>query len=312
MLNRTWPLTLSQWSSTGRPVNLYDTSICALESSTTYIADALSTHCSTAGTHPGHVHFTTSLHDLSIGNSWMVIEAVPEDLDLKISILGRLDRLLPKSTIIATNSSSFRSGELVSEVRNRERVLNTLYYIPPRNRCVELMSCGYTSPFLIPFLAEQMREQGLHPMIVGNESTGLIFPRIFAALKRETLKVLSEGVAQPEDVDMLFKDFFGSEEGPCKMMDGVGLDTVAQTERHFLAEERGEEGEGFGLELEGRVPEYLGWLEREFVRKGRLGEKSGEGLLVGTIVGKDKEGQKVKESPAQEVWQEHAVDLSGL
>ncbi|PMD48993.1 NAD(P)-binding protein [Hyaloscypha variabilis F] len=300
------------WSSTGRPVNLYDTSISALESSTTYIADALSSHCSTAGTHPGHVHFATSLHDPLIANSWMVIEAVPEDLDLKISILGRLDRLLPKSTIIATNSASFRSGELVSEVKNRERVLNTLYYIPPKNKCVELMSCGYTSPYLIPFLAAELHEQGLHPMVVETESTGLIFPRIFAALKRETLKVLSEGVARPQDVDTLFKDFFGSEEGPCKMMDRVGLDTVAKTERHFLAEERGEEGEGMGLELEGRVPEYLGWLEREFVRKGKLGEKSGEGLLVGRIVGKDSEGKKVKEFPAQEVWQEHAVDLSGL
>jgi hypothetical protein len=113
----------------------------------------------------------------------------PEDLDLKISILGRLDRMLPKSTIIATNSASFRSGELVSEVRNRSRVLNTLYYIPPRNRCVEMMSCGYTSPELIAFLRAQMEEMGMLPMVVGNESTGLIFPRIFGALKRETLKV---------------------------------------------------------------------------------------------------------------------------
>ena len=118
----------------------------------------------------------------------MVIEAVPEDLDLKVSLLGRIDRLVPKSTIIATNSASFRSGELVSEVRNRERVLNTLYYIPPRNRCVELMSCGYTSLDLVQFLRSEMVGMGLRPMVVGNESTGLIFPRIFGALKRETLK----------------------------------------------------------------------------------------------------------------------------
>jgi hypothetical protein len=113
----------------------------------------------------------------------------PEDLDLKISIFGRLDRMLPKSAIIATNSASFRSGELVSEVRNRSRVLNTLYYIPPRNRCVEMMSCGYTSPELIAFLRAQMEEIGMLPIVVGNESTGLIFPRIFGALKCETLKV---------------------------------------------------------------------------------------------------------------------------
>jgi 3-hydroxyacyl-CoA dehydrogenase len=97
--------------------------------------------------------------------------------------------MLPKSTILTTNSASFRSGELVSEVRNRSRVLNTLYYIPPRNRCVEMMSCGYTSPELITFLRAQMEEMGMLPIVVGNESTGLIFPRIFGALKRETLKV---------------------------------------------------------------------------------------------------------------------------
>ncbi|PMD63550.1 3-hydroxyacyl-CoA dehydrogenase [Hyaloscypha bicolor E] len=294
------------WSSTGRPVNLYDPSLPALESATAYIADALSTYCSEQGTHPGHVHFTTSLHDPYIVNSWMVIEAAPEDLDLKISILGRLDRMLPKSTIIATNSASFRSGELVSEVRNRSRVLNTLYYIPPRNRCVEMMSCGYTSPELIAFLRAQMEEMGMLPMVVGNESTGLIFPRIFGALKRETLKV---GAATPTEIDTLFTDFFGAQKGPCAMMDAVGLDTVAKTERHFLAEERGEEGEVLGLELEGRVPGYLAWLEAEFVERGRVGEKSGEGLLVGK--GGEEKGEG-KHKPGEEVWQEHAVDLSCL
>lgn len=184
-------------------------------------------------------------------------------------------------------------------------MLNTLYYIPPRNRCVELMSCGYTSPSLIDFLVAQMNELDLNPMVVGNESTGLIFPRIFGALKRETLKVLSEGVAKPEEVDALFRDFFNAETGPCGMMDAVGLDTVAKTERHFIAEERGEEGEGLA-DLE-RVPGYLAWLEGEFVRKGRLGEKSGEGLLIT----RKREG-KMEHKASEEVWVEHAVDLSGL
>lgn len=93
------------------------------------------------------------------------------------------------------------------------------------------------------------------------------------------------------------------------MMDAVGLDTVAKTERHFLAEERGEEGEVLGLELEGRVPGYLAWLEAEFVERGRVGEKSGEGLLVGK--GGEEKGEG-KHKPGEEVWQEHAVDLSCL
>jgi 3-hydroxyacyl-CoA dehydrogenase len=144
--------------------------------------------------------------------------------------------------------------------------------------------------------------------VVGNESTGLIFPRLFASLKRETLRILSSGVATPTEIDTLFTDFFGAKKGPCAMMDAVGLDTVARTERHFLAEERGEEAEGLGLELEGRVPEYLAWLEENFVKEGRLGEKSGEGLVVKRAEGVKEKGHKASE----EVWQEHAVDLSGL
>jgi 3-hydroxyacyl-CoA dehydrogenase len=92
------------------------------------------------------------------------------------------------------------------------------------------------------------------------------------------------------------------------MMDAVGLDTVSTTERHFIAEERGEEGEGLGLALEGRVPDYLAWLEEEYVVKGRLGEKTGEGLLVT----KGKEEGKKEHKASEEVWVEHAVDLSGL
>ena len=240
----------------------------------------------------------------------MVIEAVPEEMELKISALGRVERILPRDTILATNSASFRSGELVSEVRNRERVLNTLYYIPPKNRCVELMSCGYTSPALIPFLVSQMREMGLRPMVVGNESTGLIFPRIFAAMKREALKVLEQGIAKPEEIDELFKDFFGAEKGICGKMDEVGLDTVAKTERHFLAGEMGEEEEEEDGEELRRVPEYLRWLEREFVEKGKLGEKRGEGLIVEKVP--VVKGNSRHETPGQEVWKEHSVDLSGM
>lgn len=255
----------------------------------------------------------------------MVIEAAPEDMELKISLLGRIDRTVPRDCIIATNSASFRSRELVSEVQHRERVLNTLYYIPPTNKCVELMSCGYTAPNLIPFLTTEMVEVGLQPHHVCNESTGMIFPRLFGAMKRETLKILQERVAKPADVDELFKDFFGSERGVCEMMDRVGLDTVAKTEEHFLKEMTGEEWEGDIGGAEGKEGQgwrrsidtnYLEWLETEYIQKGKLGSKSGEGLIVGNRKGKEGEveftSKSEQEKNAERTWKEHAVDLSGL
>ncbi|PVH78331.1 3-hydroxyacyl-CoA dehydrogenase, partial [Cadophora sp. DSE1049] len=268
------------WASTSRPVTLYDTSPSALKSSRTYVADSLANNCFSQGTHPGHVSFSSKLED-AVQDAWMVIECVPEDLELKISLLGRVDRLVGKDVLIATNSAGFRSAELISEVFYKERVLNTLYYIPPRNKCVEIMSCGYTSPSIIPFLVEELQDIGLRPIVVpdsvgnGSLSKGMIFPRIWGAMKKETLKVLSEGVADPEEVDILFRDFFGAEKGPCEMMDEVGLDTVVRSERSRLPNMR--EGDGF---WGARGEEYVEWLDREFVRRGKLGVKSGEGLIV--------------------------------
>jgi len=289
------------WASTGRPVNLYDSDPTVFETAAPYIADALSTYCSEHGTHPGHVHISSSLLD-AISTSWLIIEAVPEDLELKISLLGRLDRLAPLDAIIATAASSFTSRELVPEVRHRQRVLNTLYYVPPSNHCVELMSCGYTSPTLITFIASQMKSINLLPMIVNNESTGMIFPRLWAALKRETLQILKDDVAKPEQIDELFRDFFGAKRGVCEKMDEIGLDTIAVVEKKFLDErEKRNETELW------RGREHLRWLEREFVEKGKLGEKSGEGLVVHRpkqVVVEHKDGE--------EVWKEHAVDLSGM
>lgn len=233
------------------------------------MADNLSAYCAENETHPGHVHPTTDLVDAT-SNAWMVIEAVPEDQELKISVLGRLDRTVPRDCIIATNSSSFTSRELSYEVKNRERLLNTLYYIPPGNRCVELMSCGYTSPAICDFLKEEMKNIGLQPMIIGSESLGMILPRLWAAMKRETLCMLQEGVAKPEDVDELFRDFFGARQGPCEKMDEIGLDNIAKVERHYLADAR----------VRGVGVEHLKWLEREFVEKDRLGNKTGEGLTT--------------------------------
>ncbi|KAL2066862.1 hypothetical protein VTL71DRAFT_1286 [Oculimacula yallundae] len=293
------------WASRSRPVTLYDTSPSAIKSSRAFIADELATYCAEHGTHPGHVSFSSKLED-AVKDAWMVIEAVPEDLDVKISLLGRLDRMVGKDVLIATNSAGFRSQELVGEVLHKNRVLNTLYYIPPRNKCVEMMSCGYTSPSIMPFLAGEMKGMDLSPIVVpfgGNK--GMIFPRIWGAMKKETLKVLSEGQADPEEVDMLFRDFFGSEKGVCEMMDEVGLDTVVKSERSRLPNLR--EGDGF---WGARGEEHVEWLEREFVGKGKLGNKTGEGLIAKKR--RSVKGKKARDSAGQEVWDKHSVDVSGL
>jgi 3-hydroxyacyl-CoA dehydrogenase len=271
------------WASTSRPVLLYDSSPAALRSAVEYISDVLGVLCFNEDTHPGHVATTTYLPAACRAEPgpWLVIEALPEELSLKRKVLSEVEALAPRDCILASNSSSFRTAEMLAApgggegadgVKDGARLLNMHHYIPPRNRMVELMSSGSTAEAVFPFLAAQMESVGLRPLVLPADvqSTGFIFDRIWAAVKRETLAVLAEGVARhPADVDELFRDFFHAEKGPCEKMDEVGLDTVAKVEARYVAERP-----GIGSE------EALEWLAKEYVDKGRLGEKSGDGLYT--------------------------------
>ena len=98
-------------------------------------------------------------------------------------------------------------SQLIGGVEHPERVLNTHYYMPPAMNAVELMSCGETDEGIIEALIGKLPEYGLKPFHVRRESDGFIFNRIWAAIKRECLLVVEEGVAPPDDVDAMWKIF---------------------------------------------------------------------------------------------------------
>ncbi|KAL2267090.1 hypothetical protein VTJ83DRAFT_4367 [Remersonia thermophila] len=281
------------WASNQRPVTIYDISPEALRSATNYITDHLGEYCASRDTHPGHVSTTSDLK-VATGTSgqnpsrdssgaitpeehtkapWLAIECLPEILPLKTSVLAMLERSLPADCILASNSSSLTTAEMAAEapLEHPHRLLNTHYFIPPRNRMVEIMSSGATAAPIFPFLASQMRRVGLVPVTVPRDiqSRGFVFNRIWAACKRETLAVLSEGVAKPADIDALFCDFFHAEKGPCERMDEVGLDTVHRVEQHNL-----EKDPSLGSE------KSMKWLHDNYIQSWKLGEKSGDGLYT--------------------------------
>jgi 3-hydroxybutyryl-CoA dehydrogenase len=92
----------------------------------------------------------------AVDRAWMVIEAVPERRDLKIEVLGALDRLAGADAILASNSSSFATGELIDKVEHAERVLNTHDQMPPDLNAVELMSDGSTDENIIGALMARL------------------------------------------------------------------------------------------------------------------------------------------------------------
>lgn len=158
-----------------------------------------------------------------VEESWLVIEAVPEDLEMKIELFGELEAAAPLDAILAINSSSFKSSLIVRILSpaTRSRVLNTHYHMPPVRMVVELMTSGDTANEIMVFMSDRQKEIHTVPSTVRQESTGFIINRIWAAIKREVLDILAEGVSTPKETDEMWALVIEStQSGPCKMMDG--------------------------------------------------------------------------------------------
>jgi 3-hydroxybutyryl-CoA dehydrogenase len=197
----------------------------------------------------------------AVRSAWMVIEAVPERLDLKRELLGELDRLADPDAILASNSSSLPTSQFIGNVQHRERVLNTHYQQPPDLPSVELMSDGETDEAIIDLLMRKLPQYGFVPFHVRRESDGLIFNRIWAAIKRECLMVVEEGVAPPEDVDRMWEIFTAAGVPPFRLMDRVGLDVVLDIEEHYAQVRPG-------------LSEGPRTMLRNYIDEGRLGVRA--------------------------------------
>lgn len=201
----------------------------------------------------------------ALEGAWLVIEAVPEKPEVKRNVLSDLDRLAPADAIVGSNSSSLPTSQLIDRVEHPERVLNVHYQMPPEHRAVELMSDGKTDTGIIDALMKKLPDYGLVPFHVRRESDGFIFNRIWAAIKRECLMVVEEGVATPEDVDSMWELFTNPSIPPFRLMDQIGLDVVLDIEEHYAAVRPG-------------ISEGPRKVLREYIAQGRLGNKSGRGF----------------------------------
>jgi 3-hydroxybutyryl-CoA dehydrogenase len=213
---------------------------------------------------PGRVVASEDLAS-AVAGIWFVVESLPERLELKKQIFGELDQLAPRDAILATNSSSYPSSQMIDRVSRPQRVVNTHFFMPPFVNAVEVMSCGRTEQGIIDLLMERFPSYGLVPFEVRAESVGFIYNRIWAAIKREALAVVAEGVATPDEVDRIFQLSLRASYGPFRAMDRIGLDVVLDIEEHYAADREG-------------IPESPRQLLREYIDQGRLGVKSGRGF----------------------------------
>jgi 3-hydroxybutyryl-CoA dehydrogenase len=248
----------------GAEVKIYDLAEAQRDAAVDYVAQNLPELAGQlTGVVPGEVSAEAGLAK-AVHDAWLVVEAIPERLELKIQVFGQLDELAPADAILASNSSSYASRMFLDKVHHPERVLNIHFYMPPKQTAVDVMSCGKTDRAVIDFVIATLPQFGLYPFEARRESTGFIFNRVWAAVKRESLEVVAEGVSTPQEVDEMFQLNTGSA-GPFRMMDQVGLDVVLDIEEHYCAEHP-------------EYPEGPRRLLRAYLQQGRLGVKSGAGF----------------------------------
>ncbi|KAJ5817922.1 Dehydrogenase multihelical [Penicillium robsamsonii] len=257
------------WASAGFNVKIRDPSEQQRADGIAYIKENVESYATKTKKVPGSYEAVQDMKS-AVENAWLVIEAVPEKLPLKIATFTELEALTPDDCILASNSSSYKTSEMIGQLSDatKTRVLNMHYYMPPACMIVELMTDGHTTPEIFPFMVQQCKEAATNPYVARKESTGFIFNRLWAAVKREVLTILAEGVSIPEEIDSMWDELFVKGRTlPCRTMDNVGLDTVAFIEGHYVDER--------GLSPEKTVD----FLKANYLDHGRLGTKCSNGGL---------------------------------
>jgi 3-hydroxybutyryl-CoA dehydrogenase len=155
----------------------------------------------------------------------VVIEAVPEKLDLKIRVFRDLDRMAPAHTILASNTSGFPIQALAASTDRPEKVVGWHWASPaPVMRLAEIVRTTTTADDTIATISEMASRCGKNPVVVNDTASawGFVANRVYFAMIREAQRVVEEGIATREQVDQLMTDCFRWPTGPFGMVRGAG------------------------------------------------------------------------------------------
>lgn len=211
----------------------------------------------------GHLQ-TVEDSEKAVREADLVIEAVPEKIDLKVELFSKVDQIAPTKAILASNTSSLSITEMAAVTSRPQRFIGMHFFNPvPRMKLVELVRGLETSRETVEIarsVAGRMRKE----TVVIKESPGFITSRINAMIGNEAFYMLQEGIASAEDIDKAIKLGLNHPMGPFEMVDLVGLDTRLSI-MHYLHRTLGEKYRPAPL------------LE-QYVKAGRLGKKVGKGV----------------------------------
>lgn len=162
----------------------------------------------------------------------LVVEAVPEDLGLKVRVFQELDRVAPPTAVLTSNSGGLPIVALAEATGRPERVMGWHWAQPPPvMRLAELVVHESVSDETVRAVTDLARACGKNPIVVRDQpmAWGYVANRVHAAARREAALVVEEGLASPEDVDSLIKDCFRWPLGPFEMM-GMAAEQQAPPE----------------------------------------------------------------------------------
>jgi len=169
----------------------------------------------------------------------LVIEAVPEVLELKRKVWAQIDSLAPKGALLATNSSSIPVSRIESATQRPEKCLNIHFYQPAVGmNIVDVMGGTKTAPEAIESVKEFVRSISCIPLGVKKEILGFCFNSVWRAIKRQTLYMWGNDFVDFRDIDRAWMVFAGMKQGPFGLMDLVGLDVVYDIEMSYYNESK--------------------------------------------------------------------------
>jgi 3-hydroxybutyryl-CoA dehydrogenase len=195
----------------------------------------------------------------------LVVEAVPERIDLKREIFGTLGRSSPAHAVLATNTSSLPVTEIAKASGRPDRVVGMHFFNPvPLMALLELVRTDATSEATLAAAKEVGSRMGKTSIVV-KDSPGFATSRLGIALGMEAIRMVEEGVASAEDIDTGMTLGYAHPMGPLKLTDLVGLDVRLGIAEHLART----------LDAKRFEPPAL---LRTMVAEGRLGKKSGRGF----------------------------------
>lgn len=197
----------------------------------------------------------------------LVIEAVVEKMDVKVSVFQQLDEITPSHAILATNTSSLPITEIAAATERPEQVIGMHFMNPvPVMKLVEIIRAIQTSDETYQFIEDMTKKLEKTPVEV-EDFPGFVSNRILMPMINEAIYTVHEGVASPQDVDAVMKLGMNHPMGPLTLADFIGLDTCLSIMEVLH--------EGFGDSKYRPCP-----LLRKYVKAGWLGKKSGRGFYT--------------------------------